>query len=100
MLDQQFAVTMAIAVVLSAFNALTLSPARAALLLRPKKESRGLLQRFFGWFNRVFGRTTEKYVRLSGVLIRKSALALVALAGFCLAGLFVAGRVPPRFLPH
>jgi len=98
-LYQQFAVTIAISVVLSAFNALTLSPALAALLLRPKKESRGLLQRFFDWFNRVFERTTEKYVRLSGVLIRKSALALVALAVFGVAGLFVAGRVPSSFLP-
>ena len=80
-LYQQFAVTIAISVILSAFNALTLSPALAGLLLRPKKESRGLLRRFFDWFNRIFERTTHGYVRLSGVLIRKSALALVALAG-------------------
>jgi len=46
-LYQQFAVTIAISVVLSAFNALTLSPALAGLLLRPKKESSGLLRRFF-----------------------------------------------------
>jgi HAE1 family hydrophobic/amphiphilic exporter-1 len=98
-LYQQFAVTIAISVVLSAFNALTLSPALAALLLRPKKESRGLLQRFFDWFNRVFERTTEKYVRLSGALIRKSALALVALVVFGAAGFFFAGRVPSSFLP-
>src|SRR5258706_15491732 len=98
-LYQQFAVTIAISVVLSAFNALTLRPALAALLLRPKKESRGLLQRLFDWFNRVFERTTEKYVRLSGVMIRKSALALVALAVFGVTGLFVAGRVPSSFLP-
>src|SRR5215471_16132486 len=50
-LYQQFAVTIAISVLLSAFNALTLSPALAALLLRPKKSSRGLLRRFFDWFN-------------------------------------------------
>src|SRR6202049_392566 len=81
-LYQQFAVTIAISVSLSAFIALTLSPALAGLLLRPKKESRGLLRRFFDWFNRVFGRGTELYVRLCGGFIRKSALALVALAGF------------------
>jgi hydrophobic/amphiphilic exporter-1 (mainly G- bacteria), HAE1 family len=98
-LYQQFAVTIAISVVLSAFNALTLSPALAALLLRPKKESRGLLQRFFDWFNRIFERTTEKYVHLSGVLIRKSALALVALVVFGAAGLFFGSRVPSSFLP-
>jgi len=98
-LYQQFAVTIAISVVLSAFNALTLSPALAGLLLRPKKDSRGLLRRFFDWFNRVFERTTHGYVRLSGVLIRKSALALVALLGFGAAGLFFGSRVPSSFLP-
>src|SRR5919204_2946885 len=56
---QQFAMTIAISVILSAFNALTLSPALAALLLRPRKESRGRLRRFFDWFNRMFGRVTE-----------------------------------------
>jgi HAE1 family hydrophobic/amphiphilic exporter-1 len=98
-LYQQFAVTIAISVVLSAFNALTLSPALAGLLLRPKKNSRGLLRRFFDWFNRIFERTTHGYVRLSGVLIRKSALALVALLGFGVAGLFFGSRVPSSFLP-
>jgi HAE1 family hydrophobic/amphiphilic exporter-1 len=98
-LYQQFAVTIAISVVLSAFNALTLSPALGALLLRKKKENRGPLGKFFDWFNRVFDRATDRYVRLSGVLIRKSALAMVALAVFGAAGLFFAGRVPSSFLP-
>jgi HAE1 family hydrophobic/amphiphilic exporter-1 len=98
-LYQQFAVTIAISVVLSAFNALTLSPALAGLLLRPKKESGGLLRRFFDWFNRIFERTTHGYVRLSGALIRKSALALVALLVFGGAGLFFGSRVPSSFLP-
>src|SRR5712671_4176467 len=78
-LYQQFAVTIAISVILSAFNALTLSPALAALLLKPKTESRGLLRKSFDWFNRVFGRATESYVAWSGVLIRKSGVALVML---------------------
>ncbi len=98
-LYQQFAVTIAISVILSAFNALTLSPALAGLLLRPKKESRGLLRRFFDWFNRIFERTTHGYVRLSGVLIRKSVLAMVALLAFGGAGLFFGSRVPSSFLP-
>src|SRR6266404_4661781 len=98
-LYQQFAVTIAISVLLSAFNALTLSPALAALLLRPKRESRGPLGRFFDWFNRMFERTTHGYVRLSGVLIRKSALALVALLIFGVAGLLFASRVPSSCLP-
>src|ERR1700730_529526 len=98
-LYQQFAVTIAISVLLSAFNALTLSPALAGLLLRPKKESRGLLRRFFDWFNGIFERTTHGYVRLSGVLIRKTALALVVLVVFGGAGLFFGSRVPSSFLP-
>jgi HAE1 family hydrophobic/amphiphilic exporter-1 len=98
-LYQQFAVTIAISVILSAFNALTLSPALAGLLLRPKKESGGLLRKFFDWFNRVFERTTHGYVSLSGVLIRRSAVALVALLAFGAAGVFFSKRVPSSFLP-
>ena len=98
-LYQQFAVTIAIAVILSAFNALTLSPALSALLLKPKTESHGLLRRFFDWFNRVFQQGTERYVQLSGVLIRKSAVALVLLFGFGLAAGFFGNRLPGSFLP-
>ena len=100
-LYQQFAVTVAISVALSAFNALTLSPALGALLLRPKdrRKAPGLLGRFFGWFNRVFGHATNGYVRWSGALIRKSAVAVVLLAGFGVAGWFLSGRVPTSFLP-
>ena len=98
-LYQQFALTIAISVVLSAFNALTLSPALAALLLRPKKKSRGPLAKFFAWFNRIFGSATELYLRLSGALIRKSVLALVALVAFGLAGIFFGRLLPSSFLP-
>src|SRR6202035_1493956 len=65
-LYQQFAVTIAISVLLSAFNALTLSPALSALLLRPKKESKGLLAKFFAWFNKTFESATDGYIRVSG----------------------------------
>src|SRR5437660_152542 len=98
-LYQQFAVTIAISVVTSAFNALTLSPALAALLLRPKKESRGLLQRFFTWFNRLFGRGTEIYVRLCGGVLRKGVLALVVIAAFGIGAGFFSSRLPSSFLP-
>jgi hydrophobe/amphiphile efflux-1 (HAE1) family protein len=86
-------------VVLSAFNALTLSPALAGLLLRPKKQSLGPLSKFFAWFNRIFGHGTELYVRLSGSFIRKGALALVLLALFGLGAFFFANRLPQSFLP-
>src|SRR5271154_6722696 len=98
-LYQQFAVTIAISVLLSAFNALTLSPALAALLLKPKTESHGLLRRFFDWFNRMFDRATDGYVRWSAVLVKKSVVALVMLVVFGVAGGFFANRVPTSFLP-
>ncbi|HWY46919.1 MAG TPA: multidrug efflux RND transporter permease subunit [Bryobacteraceae bacterium] len=98
-LYQQFAVTIAISVILSAFNALSLSPALAALLLRPKAASRGLLARFFAWFNRMFGHATEGYVRLSGVLIRKSVVALILLAGCGVASYFISDKLPASFVP-
>jgi HAE1 family hydrophobic/amphiphilic exporter-1 len=98
-LYQQFALTIAISVVLSAFNALSLSPALAALLLKPKVESRGLLRRFFDWFNRMFGRATDGYVRVSETLLRKSVIAFVLLAGFGAAGLLIGMRLPTSFVP-
>ena len=70
---QQFAVTIAVSVLISAFNALTLSPALSALLLRPKREMRGPLGAFFRGFNRWFARATDGYVGACGHLIRKSA---------------------------
>jgi len=98
-LYQQFAVTIAISVLLSAFNALTLSPALAALLLRPKKPSKGLLRRFFDGFNRVFDRATDGYVRWSAVLLKKSVVVVVMLAVFAAAGGFFANHIPTSFLP-
>jgi HAE1 family hydrophobic/amphiphilic exporter-1 len=99
-LYQQFAVTIAISVVLSAFNALSLSPALAALLLKPEaKGKKGLLAKFFGWFNRTFERATNGYVRFSGAILRKSAIALVVLIGFGAAGLWIGGKLPTSFVP-
>jgi HAE1 family hydrophobic/amphiphilic exporter-1 len=98
-LYQQFAVTIAISVILSAFNALTLSPALAALLLRPKRPSRGLLRRFFDWFNRVFARATNTYVLWSGALIRKSAVAFILLVACGAAAGFFGSKLPSSFLP-
>src|SRR5277367_1611436 len=99
-LYQQFAVTIAISVALSAFNALTLSPALSALLLRPKDTGRGgLLKRFFGWFNRTFTSATNAYVRVCGFLIRKSAIALILLVLFGAAAGFFSAKVPSSFLP-
>jgi len=98
-LYQQFAVTIAISVIISAFNALSLSPALAALLLKPKKPSNGPLRKFFDWFNHVFGRATNGYVRASEALIHKSVVAVVALLLFGVAAVFFGKKLPSGFLP-
>jgi hydrophobic/amphiphilic exporter-1 (mainly G- bacteria), HAE1 family len=99
-LYQQFAITIAISVVLSAFNALSLSPALAALLLKPAAQgTKGLLGKFFGWFNRTFERATNGYVRWSGAILRKSVIAFVVLIGFGAAGFWIAGKLPTSFVP-
>jgi HAE1 family hydrophobic/amphiphilic exporter-1 len=98
-LYQQFAITIAISVIFSAFNALSLSPALSALLLRPRKESRGPLGKFFRWFNRVFGRTTDGYVSLCGGLIRKAGLSMVLLLAISVAAGWFGSRLARGFLP-
>jgi len=98
-LYQQFAVTIAVSVILSAFNALTLSPALSALLLRPKKPARGPLGRFFGWFNRAFGRATDGYVNWCGALIRKMGFSLLILLGFTVLAGWFGMKLPTSFLP-
>jgi HAE1 family hydrophobic/amphiphilic exporter-1 len=98
-LYQQFAVTIAISVVLSAFNALTLSPALASLLLKPKRETRGPLGKFFSWFNAYFDRSTDSFVRLSGDLIRKAAVVMVLLGVAGVAAWFFSSHLPTSFLP-
>jgi len=98
-LYQQFAVTIAVSVLISAFNALTLSPALCALLLRPRSENRGWLGKFFGWFNHLFGVATHHYVRVSGFFVRRAGLALIVLLGFSAAALLLGKKVPTGFLP-
>jgi len=98
-LYQQFAVTIAISVLISAFNALSLSPALAALLLKPKKESRGPLAGFFRWFNRVFKRTTNGYVSFSGFLMRKAIFSVFFIIIIAALIAPIAGKLPPSFLP-
>src|SRR5947207_3350592 len=99
-LYQQFALTIAISVIFSAFNALTLSPALSAMLLRPRKATPGPLGWFFQRFNRVFGRTTDRYVSASRLAIRKGAMSMSLLVVFALlAGLF-GSRLSSGFLPE
>src|SRR5713101_570622 len=99
-LYQQFALTIAISVIFSAFNALSLSPALSALLLRPRKKTRGPLGWFYDRFNRIFGSATHGYVNWSRLAIRKAVLSFALLAVLAVgAGLF-GSRLPSGFLPE
>jgi len=100
-LYQQFAVTTAISVIISAFNALTLSPALAAMLLKPHQEiTHGPMGWFFVRFNRVFGRSVNGYTRVCRMLIRKAGLALVFLALIACAVVLLGEKLPGGFLPE
>src|SRR2546428_3644245 len=99
-LSQLFALTSAIWVLFSAFNALSLSPALSALLLRPRKKARGPLGWFYDRFNRIFGSATHGYVNWSRLAIRKAVLSFALLAVLAVgAGLF-GSRLPSGFLPE
>ena len=98
-LNKQFAVTIAISVVISAFNALTLSPALSAMFLKPRHETKGPLAHFFGTFNRWFTRATRGYVDLSRRLVRKAAIGLLILGGFAALAAGLGRRLPTGFVP-
>src|SRR4051794_9933827 len=98
-LNKQFAITIAISVLISAFNALTLSPALAAMWLRPRKEGR-FLGGFFRIFNRTFDKASNGYVRVSRALIRKAAIGIALLAGFAILAGGLGRRLPTSFVPE
>src|SRR5580693_4389962 len=91
-LNKQFAITIAISVMISAFNALTLSPALAAMLLRPRTQATGILGRFFARFNRGFDTATRGYISVSRGLVRKAAVGVAVLAGFTLVAIVLGRR--------
>lgn len=99
-LYQQFAITIAISVVFSSINALTLSPALCSILLKPPKEMKGPLGWFFRQFNKVFDRVTGSYTGLTRMVARKTGRGLIFLALVTVLALFVGGRVPGGFMPE
>ena len=99
-LNKQFAITIAISVLISAFNALTLSPALAAMLLRSRKHTTGVLGRFFGGFNRWFTSATHGYIDVSRGLIRKAVLGVGFLLAFTAAALLLGRKLPTSFVPE
>ncbi len=98
-LYQQFALTIAVSVLISAFNALTLSPALSAMLLRPRKPVRGVFGGLGSGFNRWFGKTTDGYVSVNRLLVRKLIIPLALLAGVVGATAVVGQRIPAGFVP-
>jgi len=99
-LNKQFAITIAISVMISAFNALTLSPALAAMLLKPRAKTQGALGRLFGGFNRTFDRVTHGYVTVSHGLVRKAVIGVALLAAFTAGAAFFGRRLPTSFVPE
>lgn len=99
-LYKQFAITIAVSVFISSINALSLSPALCALLLRPRKESNGLLSRFFGAFNRGFDRVTHHYTGFIGFLTRRIARTIIILFILFGATFFLFSKLPGGFVPQ
>ena len=99
-LYQQFALTIAISVIFSAFNALSLSPALSSILLRPRTKTRGPLGWFYDRFNRIFGSATHGYVSLSRLAIRKTFLSLALLLVVAIGAGFFGAKLPSGFLPE
>ncbi len=97
---QQFAITIAIAVLLSSFNALTLSPALSALLLKPPTGERTFLTPFYERFNRMFGRGTDAYLSFSSILVRKMARSLLFIVILSGITVVLVGRIPAGFVPE
>lgn len=96
---QQFAVTVGVSVMISTFNSLSLSPALAAMILKPRKRGRGPVQMFYDGFNKVFGIANEGYVSICAILIRKSFISLLFLGGLTFLAGDLGKHLHPGFLP-
>lgn len=100
MLYKQFAITLAVSVLLSAFVALSLTPALCAMILRPrKKDSKSPIAIFSRWFDRVFEKTTHGYQALSALLIRRVVICLLLLGGLYFGALKLSMTTPTSFVP-
>src|SRR5215204_3302336 len=96
---KQFALTIAISVLLSAFNALSLTPALCAMLLKSPKPMRGPIGVFFRGFNKVFDKTTNGYVHVSRLLIRRGIVTVGIVGVVVLGAIFFGNAIPAGFIP-
>jgi HAE1 family hydrophobic/amphiphilic exporter-1 len=99
-LYQQFAITIAVSVVFSSLNALTLSPALCSLILRKPKPGRGLLGRFFNGFNRTFDRASAGYLKFTNVVARKIQRGVIFILILSGSILLVSKLIPGGFIPE
>jgi HAE1 family hydrophobic/amphiphilic exporter-1 len=100
---KQFGLTLAIAIMLSALNALTLSPALAALFLRPHADhgpKKNLIQRFYAAFNAGFAATTERYKRSVSFILHRKWVALMGILVFAATFYFLLRTTPTAFVPN
>jgi HAE1 family hydrophobic/amphiphilic exporter-1 len=101
-LYQQFAITIAVSVIISAFVALSLTPALCTIMLKPSKPEdakKNLLEKFFAWFNRGFGKLTAGYTRGVGGWIRKTPYVLIMLVVLFVGLFFLFENKPTGFIP-
>src|SRR5262245_55744361 len=96
---QQFALTIAISVLLSAFSALSLSPALSAMLLKPAKKARGPLGAFYGGLHEVFGVPIQGYVAVSRLLVRRAFVSILIIGGVVVGAGFFGKLLPAGFIP-
>ena len=98
-LYQQFAITIAISVVFSSINALSLTPALCGILLKEPKPYKGVLGKFFAWFNKVFDKTTDSYMSFTNIVASKAKRGMVFI-GIIAVGIVVLGKIlPGGFIP-
>ncbi|MEO5892634.1 MAG: multidrug efflux RND transporter permease subunit [Ferruginibacter sp.] len=101
-LYQQFAITIAVSVIISAFVALSLTPALCSMMLKPSKgegDRKNLLEKFFAWFNRGFGKITASYTRGVGKWIRATPIVLIMLVCLFVGLFFLFKNKPSGFIP-
>ena len=99
-LYQQFAITVAVSVVFSSINALTLSPALCSILLRKRKPYPGLLGKLFGGFNKGFDRSTDSYMSFANIVARKITRGLIFIVVLTIGMALIGKLVPGGFMPE
>lgn len=101
-LYQQFAITIAVSVMISAFVALSLTPALCSIMLKPSKEEgakKNMLEKFFAWFNKGFGRINRSYTKGVGKWIRATPFVLIMLVCLFIGLFFMFKSKPSGFIP-